>query len=236
MGKKIALVTGGNKGIGLEVARQLGKAGYLVLLAARDVAKARAAADTLAKEKLDVRPVELDVTKDAQRQAVAAFIEKEFGHLDVLVNNAGINLEPMRSGADVFRETYETNVIAPNELTQVLLPLLKKSEAGRIVNQSSIIGSLATISSDEQAAAWAGPAYASSKAALNMLTVLQATRLKGTNVKVNSAHPGWVKTDLGGDNAPMDVVTGAKTAVALAQLGADGPSGKFFHQGDALPW
>lgn len=236
MDRKIALVTGGNKGIGLEVARQLGQAGFTVLLAARDLGKARAAAEKLAAEKLDVRPVELDVTKAAQREAVAAFIGKEFGRLDVLINNAGINLEPARSGAEMFRETYETNVIAPNELTQVMLPLLQKSPAGRIVNQSSIIGSLATISSDEQAAAWAGPAYASSKAALNMLTVLQATRLKGSTVKVNSAHPGWVKTDLGGDHAPLDVATGAKTAVRLAQLPAEGPSGKFFHLGDALPW
>lgn len=236
MNRKVALVTGGNKGIGFEVARQLGKAGFVVLLGAREVAKARAAAETLGKEKLDVRPIELDVTKQAHRDGVAAFIEKEFGQLDVLVNNAGINLEPTRSGAEMFRETYETNVIAPNELTQALLPLLKKSPAGRIVNQSSIIGSLATISSDEQAAAWAGPAYASSKAALNMLTVLQATRLKGTNVKINSAHPGWVKTDLGGENAPMDVVAGAQTAVALAQVPADGPTGKFFHLGQPLPW
>lgn len=236
MARKIALVTGGNKGIGFEVARQLGQAGFTVLLAARDVAKARTAATKLSQEKLDVRPVELDVTKAEQRVAVAAFIEKEFGHLDVLINNAGINLEPKRSGAEMFRETYETNVIAPNELTQVLLPLIQKSEAGRIVNQSSVIGSLTVISSDAQAAAWAGPAYASSKAALNMLTVLQATRLAGTKVKINSAHPGWVKTELGGDGAPLDVTTGAKTAVRLAQLPADGPSGKFFHLDDALPW
>ncbi|MDP1826582.1 MAG: SDR family oxidoreductase [Archangium sp.] len=236
MTRKIALVTGGNKGIGFEVARQLGQAGFTVLLAARDVAKARAAATKLSQEKLDVRPVELDVTKAEQRAAVAAFIGQEFGHLDVLINNAGINLEPKRSGAEMFRETYETNVIAPNELTQVLLPLIQKSEAGRIVNQSSVIGSLTVISSDAQAAAWAGPAYASSKAALNMLTVLQATRLKDTKVKINSAHPGWVKTELGGDGAPLDVTTGAKTAVRLAQLPADGPSGKFFHLDDALPW
>lgn len=236
MNRKVALVTGGNKGIGFEIARQLGQAGFVVLLGAREVSKARTAAETLVKEKLDVRPVELDVTKQAHREGVAAFITKEFGQLDVLVNNAGINLEPTRSGAEMFRETYETNVIAPNELTQTLLPLLKKAPAGRIVNQSSIIGSLTTISSDEQAAAWAGPAYASSKSALNMLTVLQATRLKGTNVKINSAHPGWVKTELGGENAPMDVATGAKTAVALAQLPADGPTGKFFHQGQPLPW
>lgn len=236
MDRKIALVTGGNKGLGLEISKQLAQAGYVVLLGARDVAKARAAAQALAKEGLDVRPVELDVTKAAQREAAAALIGREFGRLDVLVNNAGINLEPARSGADMFRETYETNVIAPNELTQVMLPLLQKSPAGRIVNQSSVIGSLATISTNEQAAAWAGPAYASSKAALNMLTVLQATRLKGTNVKVNSAHPGWVKTDLGGDGAPMDVATGAKTAVQLAQLPSDGPSGRFFHLGEALPW
>jgi len=236
MTRKIALVTGGNKGLGLEISRQLAQAGYTVLLGARDVAKARTAASKLSQEKLDVRPVELDVTSSAHRASVAAFIEKEFGHLDALVNNAGINLEPARSGPDAFRETYETNVIAPHELTQALLPLLKKSPAGRIVNQSSVIGSLTVISSDEQAAAWAGPAYASSKAALNMLTVLQATKLKGTNVKINSAHPGWVKTDLGGDGAPMDVATGAKTAVRLAQLPAEGPSGKFFHLDDALPW
>ncbi len=236
MAGKIALVTGGNKGLGLEISRQLGQAGFTVLLAARDLGKARAAAAQLGKEKLDVRPVELEVTDAKQRAGVAQFIEKEFGKLDVLVNNAGINLEPARSGPEMFRETYETNVIAPNELTQVLLPLLQKSDGGRVVNQSSIIGSMATLSSDEQASAWAGPAYASSKAALNMITVLQATRLKGTKVKVNSAHPGWVKTDLGGANAPMEVVTGAKTAVRLAQLPADGPNGKFFHQGDALPW
>lgn len=236
MDRKIALVTGANRGLGFEIARQLGQAGLTVLLAARTAAKAREAAAKLTAEKLDVRPVELEVTSEAQRAAVAAFIDKEFGRLDVLVNNAGINLEPKRSGADMFRETYETNVIAPNELTQVLLPLLRKSPAGRIVNQSSVIGSLTTISSDEQAAAWAGPAYASSKAALNMLTVLQATRLKGTTVKVNSAHPGWVKTELGGDNAPMDVTAGARTAVQLAQVPADGPSGKFFHDGEPLPW
>ena len=236
MSKKIALVTGGNKGLGFEISRQLGQAGFTVLLASREVGKARTAATKLSGEKLDVRPVELDVTKADQRTAIAAYIEKEFGHLDVLINNAGINLEPARSGAEMFRETYETNVIAPNELTQVLLPLIKKAPAGRIVNQSSIIGSLTTLGSDAQAAAWAGPAYASSKAALNMITVLQATRLKDTNVKINSAHPGWVKTDLGGDGAPMDVTAGAKTAVRLAQLGADGPSGKFFHMEDALPW
>jgi NAD(P)-dependent dehydrogenase (short-subunit alcohol dehydrogenase family) len=182
--KKLALVTGGNKGIGLEVTRQLAQAGFTVLLAARDVSKARAEASKLAAQQLDVRPVELDVTQAAQRASVAAYIEKEFGHLDALVN----------------------------------------------------IGSLTVIGSDEQAAAWAGPAYASSKAALNMLTVLQATRLKGTQVKINAAHPGWVQTELGGEGAPMDVATGAKTAVRLAQLPADGPSGRFFHLDDALPW
>jgi NAD(P)-dependent dehydrogenase (short-subunit alcohol dehydrogenase family) len=236
MTRKTALVTGGNKGIGFEIARQLGQAGYTVLLGARDLAKARAAASKLAAEKLDARPVELDVTRAEHRAAVASYVEKEFGQLDALINNAGINLEPARSGPEAFRETYETNVIAPHELTQALLPLLKKSPAGRVVNHSSVIGSMTVLGSDEQAAAWAGPAYASSKAALNMLTVLQATRLKGSNVKINSAHPGWVKTDLGGELAPMDIPTGAKTAVRLAQLPADGPNGKFFHLGDPLPW
>lgn len=236
MAKKIALVTGANKGLGLETAKQLAEAGHVVLLGARDLAKARIAAEGLSKRGLDVRPVELDVTNPKHIERIAASLATEYGQLDVLVNNAGVNLDPTGDGPDILRRTYETNVIGPYALAQALRALLERSEAGRIVNQSSVIGSMTVVSTNDQAAAWAGPGYASSKAALNMLTVVLARRLAGTRVKVNSAHPGWVKTDLGGAEAPMNVVDGAKTAVTLATLPADGPTGGFFHLGERLPW
>lgn len=234
MDRKIALVTGGNKGIGLEVVRQLAQQGFTVLLGARSLPKARAAAEQL--KGLDVRPVELDVTRAEHIASVAGYIGAEFGRLDVLVNNAGIYVDGRGPAVDAFRETYETNVIAPFQLTQALLPLLEKSPAGRVVNQSSIIGSITVIGSNDQALAWAGPAYASSKAALNMLTVWQARKLAGTRIKVNAAHPGWVKTELGGPEAPLDTTAGAKTAVSLALLGEEGPTGGLFHDGQPLPW
>jgi NAD(P)-dependent dehydrogenase (short-subunit alcohol dehydrogenase family) len=194
--KKIALVTGGNKGLGLEIVKQLAEKGYTVLLAARED-KAQEPAKQLAAEGLDVVPVRLDVT----------------------------------SLQDI------TNVIGPFELTRHLLPLLKKSPAGRIVNQSSILGSLATMAGGAGAASgflFAG--YSSSKAALNMITVVLSEQLKDTNIKVNTAHPGWVKTDMGGPGAQLEIPEGAKTAVELATLPDDGPTGSFQHLGKTLPW
>ncbi len=242
--KKLALVTGANKGIGLETARQLAQKGVHVLVGARDLKKATAAAETLRAEGLAADPVALDVTKSVDIAAAAAMIGETFGHLDILVNNAGIMVEgdwSVNESATLpvakIRETFDTNFFGVIELTQALLPLLEKSEGGRIVNLSSILGSLtlhATVGSPIYGTKLL--AYNVSKTALNGFTVHLAHALQGTAIKVNSAHPGWVKTDIGGESAPMELVDGAKTSVALALLPADGPTGGYFHMGDALPF
>jgi NAD(P)-dependent dehydrogenase (short-subunit alcohol dehydrogenase family) len=233
--KKVALVTGANKGLGLEIARQLGQQGIAVVLGARQ-GKAEAAAAELRAQGLDAHAVELDVTNAADIAALPPFFEDTFGRLDILVNNAGVQLdEGPEVSPDTLRQTYEANVIAPYAITQALLPLLRHSPAGRIVNHSSILGSLTTIAAG-QGGDWATPGYTSSKAALNMLTVVLAQQLTHTNIKVNAAHPGWVKTDLGGPGALLDVREGAKTAMRLALLPADGPTGGFFHDSERLPW
>jgi NAD(P)-dependent dehydrogenase (short-subunit alcohol dehydrogenase family) len=234
---KVALITGANKGLGFEIARQLGQQGVTVVLGARDSAKAEEAAKKLKAEGVDAHAVKLDVTKEADVAGLPAFFESKFGRLDILINNAGVMFDFGGVTRDAFRQTYEANVIAPYFITQALLPLLKASPAGRIVNHSSIMGSM-TVMGDPNSITpeWALPAYCSSKAALNMLTVTTARALEGTNVKVNSAHPGWVKTDMGSDQAPMEVVDGAKTAVALALMPDDGPTAGFFHMGETLPW
>lgn len=233
--KRVALITGANKGIGFEIARQLGKQGLTVVVGARE-SKADTAAAKLKAEGIDARAVKLDVTNADDVAALPVYFEENFGRLDVLVNNAGILLD--RSGPvtpATLRSTYETNVIAPFAITQALLPLLKKSPAGRIVNHSSILGSL-EVNASGKVGDFAAPAYNSSKAALNMLTVLTAQDLKGTNVKINSAHPGWVKTEMGGEGAQLEIEDGAKTAVELATLPADGPTGGYFHMGQPIPW
>src|SRR5262245_62095851 len=234
---KVALITGANKGLGFEIARQLGKQGVTVVLGARDNAKAEEAAKNLIAEGVDAHAVKLDVTNEADVAKLPAFFESKSGRRDTLVNTAGVSLDFGGVTRDTFRQTYETNVIAPYFITQALLPLLKAGPAGRIVHHSSIMGSM-TVMGDPNSISpeWALPAYCSSKAALNMLTVTTARTLEGTKVKVNSAHPGWVKTDMGSDRAPMEVVDGAKTAVALALLPDDGPTGGFFHMGENLPW
>jgi len=234
---KIALITGGNKGLGLEIARQLGVQGITVVIGSRDPGRGAAAAQTLISEGIDAHSVQLDVVNSEEIAALPAYFESKFGGLDILVNNAGVALEQGGSTVDNLRATYEANVLGPFAVTEALLPLLKASEAGRIVNHSSILGSLGFIrTSEEITADWILPGYSSSKAALNMLTVVLSRKLDGTNVKVNSAHPGWVKTDLGGEQAPLEVTDGAKTAVRLALLPADGPTGGFFHGDQELPW
>jgi NAD(P)-dependent dehydrogenase (short-subunit alcohol dehydrogenase family) len=233
--QKVALITGANKGLGLEIARQLGQQGLTVVLGARQ-GKAAAPAAALRAEGLDAHEVELDVTNHDDIATLATFFETQFGRLDVLVNNAGVQLDQgFDVSPDTLRQTYEANVIGPYAITQALLPLLRQAPAGRIVNQSSILGSLTTIS-EGQGGSWATPGYTSSKAALNMLTVVLAQHLADTPIKVNAAHPGWVKTDLGGDNAPLGVTEGAQTAVRLALLPADGPTGGYFHNAEHLPW
>ncbi|HNG31968.1 MAG TPA: SDR family oxidoreductase, partial [Blastocatellia bacterium] len=233
---KIALVTGANKGIGLETVRQLAANGITVLLAARDEQRGGQAADKLKQEGLDVRFLQLDVNDTASQDNAAKFIAENFGRLDILVNNAGIFQEPgvpaSQGTLEQWRATFETNVFSLVSLTQKLLPLVKKSEAGRIVNLTSILGSLAMHSNPKSPIAGAsssGSAYNASKAAVNMFTVNLANELKGTPIKVNAAHPGWVKTDMGGEEAPLDVTEGAKTSVALALLPEDGPTGGYFH-------
>ena len=234
--KRVALITGANKGLGLEIARQLAQQGITVVVGARDEEKAKTAAEKLKSEGLDAHPVKLDVTSTADIANLPKFFQERFGRLDILVNNAGVSYDFEGDiTADTLRRTYETNVIGPFAITEALLPLLKASPAGRIVNQSSIMGSLSFVSKG-QGGDFAKPGYTSSKAALNMLTVIMAQDLKGTKVKVNAAHPGWVQTDMGGKNAPLSVEEGAKTAVALATLDENGPTGAFIHNGKPLPW
>jgi NAD(P)-dependent dehydrogenase (short-subunit alcohol dehydrogenase family) len=241
--KKIALISGANKGIGLETARQLGKQGITVLLGARDLAKGEAAAAQLKSEGIDAQAVKLDVVNPADVKAVAEKIEKEFGRLDILVNNAGVAFDPIGGNTtsttsdEKLRKTFDTNFFAVVAVTQAMLPLLKKSDAGRIVNVSSILGSLTLHATDGSPIYEAKMfAYNASKTALNAFTVHLAHELKGTKIKVNSAHPGWVKTDMGSDAAPMEIVDGAKTEVALATLATDGPTGGYVHLGETLPW
>jgi NAD(P)-dependent dehydrogenase (short-subunit alcohol dehydrogenase family) len=240
---KIALITGANKGIGLETARQLGKLGVTILVGARDLSRGEQAAEVLRGVGVDAQAVELDVVNEADRVAVAKLIEKEFGRLDILINNAGVMLdgrkgnETSTTSQSLLRETFETNFFAVVALTQELLPLLRKSEAGRIVNLSSILASL-TLHATEGSPVYDAKtfAYDASKSALNAFTIHLAHELQGTKIKVNSAHPGWVKTDMGGEGAQMEIVDGAKTSVQLATLPEDGPTGGYFHMREALPW
>lgn len=239
---KIALVTGANKGLGLETARQLGNEGVKVLMASRNKEKGQEAVQQLKREGLDVEWVQLEVTNESDIDALAAHIENQYGRLDILVNNAGImhSGEPMGVNtadivkAEVLKETFDVNFFSLVSVTQKLIPLLKKSESARIINVSSILGSN-TVQSDESSP-WSGIkpfAYNASKSALNSFTVHLAAALKESNIKVNSAHPGWVKTDLGGMNAPLEAPEGAKTSVSLSSADY---TGKFVHQGEEIAW
>jgi NAD(P)-dependent dehydrogenase (short-subunit alcohol dehydrogenase family) len=239
---KIALVTGGNKGIGFETVRQLAQQGVHVILAARDRAKGVDAALKLQAEGLAVEALALDVTSAASLAAAVKEIEQKHGHLDILINNAGVMTDDKskpvsEQSLDTWRTTFETNVFGLIAVTQAFLPLLKKSDAGRIVNLSSVLGSLA-LHSDPKSPIYdfKVPAYNVSKTAVNGWTVQLAYELRNTRIKVNAAHPGYVKTDMGGEEAPMEIVDGAKTSVALALLDASGPNGAYVHMGEPLPW
>lgn len=240
--RQIALVTGANKGIGLETARQLAQKGMTVLLGARDSVRGESAAAALRKDGLDVRFLQLDVTDESSIRDAAARIESELGRLDVMVNNAGVSIGAVESTpstakmADI-RATFDVNFFGMIAATQAMLPLLRKSAAGRIVNLTSILGSLGEHSDPNSPIhGKLYMAYNASKAAVNMFTVNLAHELRGTKIKVNAAHPGWVKTDLGGEAAPLEVGEGAFTGIYLATLPDNGPSGGFYHQTVHMRW
>ena len=241
--KKVALITGANRGIGFETAKQLGEQGVTVVVGARKLADAEKTVQTLKAAGIDAYAVKLDVTSGADRSAAAQYLEKTFGKLDILINNAGVasshGFKPIiiETSDEELESIFKTNLFSVLAVTRELLPLLKKSPAGRIVNLSSILGSQA-LHADPGSPIYdfKSFAYDASKAALNSFTIHLAYELRDTPIKVNSAHPGWVKTDMGTDAAPMEIPDGAKTSVALALLGADGPSGRFIHLGNELPW
>jgi NAD(P)-dependent dehydrogenase (short-subunit alcohol dehydrogenase family) len=244
-GKKVALVTGSNRGIGFETARQLGRQGVTVIVSARTEREAVQTAGKLRSEGIETEAIALDVTNEADRIAATKFIESHYGRLDILVNNAGVGpadgvmgLRASGSTENELQNIFNINLFSLVALTRELLPLLKKSEAGRIVNLASILGSLTLHAMEPSPIAPLRKfAYNASKAALNMFTIHLAAELRDTNIKVNSVHPGWVKTALGSDAAPMSVPDGAKTTVAVALLGSDSPNGRFIHEiNKELPW
>lgn len=242
---RVALVSGANRGLGLDISRQLAEQNITVLMGARDNSAGRLAADRLQSMGLPVEAVLLDVTRADHIATIKDTIEERYGRLDILVNNAGMlhseerltKNSSDRVSLQALRETFEVNFFGQVALTQALLPLIKLSPNGRIVNVSSILGSLTLHSDHLSAATQIKPlAYDASKTALNQFTIHLAAMLADTSIKVNAAHPGWVKTGIGSQRAPMDVADGARTAVKLATLDPDGPTGKFLHMDAEIPW
>ena len=230
---KIAVVTGGNKGIGFEICRQLARQGVDVILTARDEAKGTEACEALRKEGVPSRFNPLDVDDPESIGRFREFMEREFGRLDILVNNAGINIDAEMTASDVdigtVSRTVRTNVFGPMLMCQAVVPMMRRHNFGRIVNVSSTMGSLT-----EMAGGY--PAYRLSKTALNAVTRVLAFETMGTNIRVNSMCPGWVRTDMGGPEADRSVEEGADTAVWLATLPDGGPTGGFFRDRKKIPW
>lgn len=228
----VAFVTGANRGIGLEVARQLAQKGMTVIMGTRILEKGLAAAEKLTEGEGRVMPYQLDVTDYKSIDQLAKWVEQEFGHLEILVNNAGILYDTWQraSTADlnVVQEAYATNTLGAWRVCQALLPLIRQSQSGRIVNVSSGAGSLASMGAGT-------PAYSTSKAALNAFTRLLAAELEGTGILVNAVCPGWVATEMGGAGG-RPVADGAAGIVWAATLPDDGPTGGFFRDGQPLSW
>jgi NAD(P)-dependent dehydrogenase (short-subunit alcohol dehydrogenase family) len=240
-GHKVALVTGANKGIGFEIAKGLARQKMIVLLGCRDMARAETASGELAKEGLAATPMLLDVTRPETIAAAASQIDAAHGKLDVLINNAGIAREwefkPSQVDVGLVKEIYQTNLLGPIAVIQAMLPLLLRSPAGRIVNLSSSLGSLA-LTSDPASPLSQLPClgYSSSKAALNAVTVQFANELRGTPVKVNAVCPGYVATDLNGHSGPRTPEQGARIAIEMATIPQDGPTGGYFNDDGRVPW
>ncbi|GAB1542350.1 SDR family oxidoreductase [Scytonema sp. NUACC21] len=234
--EKIAVVTGGNRGLGFEASRQLARKGFRVILTSRDEEKGKVAAERLQSEGLDVIYHPLDITNNESSQTLAEFIDKQFGKLDVLVNNAGIYIDEkvgvnsvFNTKIDTVQQTMETNVYGALRVTQALIPLMKKQNYGRVVNVSSGMGQLT-----DMGGGYTG--YRLSKTALNALTRIFASELQGTNILVNSVCPGWVKTDMGGPDATRTPEQGVDTIVWLATLPNGGDTGGFFRDRQPIDW
>ncbi len=229
----IALVTGAYRGLGLETVKQLADLNYSVILTGRNDEKGTAAAELFRVAGKDVYYHHLDVNLDSDIEKLRYFIEDKFGVLDVLVNNAGIHYDTGNDVANpdwsVVEEATNTNFLAPWKLTVALLPLIKKSSRGNIVNVSSGAGSLIDMTPGT-------PAYSASKAAMNVLTIQLAAKLNSTAIKVNAVCPGWVRTDMGGMNATRSVEEGARGIIWAATLENDGPTGGFFRDGEPINW
>lgn len=235
--KPIAVVTGGNRGLGLETSRQLALKGIQVIVGCRDENKGKSAIENFKNEGLNVMYHQLDVSSTASIDKFTQFIRNEFGRLDILVNNAGIFLDARsKTETSIFntklstvQETFATNVIGPLLISQALIPLMKINNYGRVVNVSSGLGQLS-----EMEGGYA--AYRTSKTSLNALTRIFASELQGTNILVNSVCPGWVKTDMGGPNAMRSIAEGVETIVWLATLPNGGPTGGFFRDRQPIDW
>ncbi|MFA6083498.1 SDR family oxidoreductase [Mucilaginibacter sp.] len=242
--KKVALITGSNRGLGFETAKQLGEKGITVIVTGRNQGVADETAAKLKASGINAFGIQLDVTNPSDRKAAAAFINEKFGKLDILINNAGVGPKgdffvnkAVETDEEEFQYVFGTNVFSLVYITNELLPLLKASGYARIVNLSSLLGSLGTHANPN------GPfeevkrlSYNASKTALNAVTIHLAAELKKFGIKVNSADPGHAKTDMGGAGAPMEISDGARTSVELALIGEDGPTGKFIHLGEERPW
>jgi NAD(P)-dependent dehydrogenase (short-subunit alcohol dehydrogenase family) len=239
--KRVALVTGANRGLGYAISRGLGNQNITVILGTRDPEKGAAACSRLQEEGLDVHFELLDVTDDKRIKAAIENIRSQFGRLDILVNNAGIlidgDADTRNVDQETIQQTLQTNVMGPLLLCQNCISIMKASGYGRIVNMSSTLGSLTEIADPKSG--YAGvrtPAYRLSKSALNCVTTLLAKEVRDDNILINSACPGWVRTDMGGDHAPLTPEQGADTPVWLATLPDGGPTGGFYRERALIPW